>query len=427
MEIKQSLAVPKQSIAPAKPPAPSRQALILRLREAEEALQAIRSGEVDAIIVGGHAGDKVFTIEGADHIYRVFVERMNEGAAVLSLNHTVLHCNGRFAGLLGAGIQQVIGSSMDELVCPRDRSRLSDLLRRGAQTPCRGEIDLQTRSGVGLPVRLSLNPLDSGGTQAICLIASDLSEVKRVERELRESGEQLRKLASHQLSVLEDERTRIAREIHDDLGQSLTAVKMDVSWLASRMPAGNGQIQERIRATVKLADDLIKSVRRISTALRPGILDLGLTSAVEWQVQEFQTRTGIACRLFLPPHEVAVASNVSTALFRIFQEALTNIARHAECTTVEVNLEEQANRVILRVRDQGRGFDETDPGLAKSLGLLGMRERAAMLGGHVSIRSSPGEGTSVTAWIPLQTPERSGGTPVRNENATPSLAHRGNA
>ena len=422
MERKQSLAMPKTNIAPAKPPAPSRQELGIRLGEAEEALHAIRSGGVDAIIVPGKGGERVFTIAGADHIYRVFVERMNEGAAVLSPTHTVLHCNGRLAGLLGKGIQQVIGCFMRDLVCPHDRSKLSDLLRRAAQTPCRGEIELHSRSGVGVPVRLSLNPLDSGGTQALCLIASDLSEVKRVERELRESGVQLRKLAAHQLSVLEDERTRIAREIHDDLGQSLTALKMDVSWLATRLPAGNGQMQERIRATLKLADDIIKSVRRISTGLRPAILDLGLVAALEWQAEEFQNRTRIACRLLLPPREVSVTSNISTALFRIFQEALTNVARHAECTTVDVILEEQENRVILRVRDTGRGFDETDPGLTTSLGLLGMRERAAMLGGHVSIRSAPGEGTSVTAWIPLQSSERTGGTPVRSENATRRLA-----
>jgi len=161
---------------------------------------------------------------------------------------------------------------------------------------------------------------------------------------------------------------------------------------------------ERIRTTLQLADDLIKSVRRISTELRPGILDLGLSAAVEWQAQEFQTRTGIACQLRLPAQEVVVAPDVSTALFRIFQETLTNVARHARSTSLEVILKKQGDRLVLRIRDNGQGFDPADPSLSKSLGLLGMRERAAMLGGQVNISSAPGEGTSVTAWIPLRPP-----------------------
>jgi PAS domain S-box-containing protein len=394
----------KKSRSSGKPPALSRQELVTRLHEAEETLRAIRSGEVDAIVVDGPGGEKVFTIEGADHIYRVFVEQMNEGAAVLSSDHTVLHCNGRFALLLGAGLQSVIGSSMEGLVWPGDRSKLDALLRSAAQGPCRGEIHLQSQGGAPLPVRLSLNPLLSGGTRAVSLIASDLSEVTRAEQELRTSSEQLRNLAARLLSVREEERTRIAREIHDELGQSLTAVKMDISWLAGRLSPGNGQMLERIRTTLQLADDLIKSVRRISTELRPGILDLGLAAAVEWQAQEFQARTGIPCQLRLPTQEVVVAPDVSTALFRIFQETLTNVARHARSTSVEVILEKQGDRLVLRIRDNGQGFDPADPSLSKSLGLLGMRERAAMLGGQVHISSAPGEGTSVTAWIPLRSP-----------------------
>ena len=149
---------------------------------------------------------------------------------------------------------------------------------------------------------------------------------------------------------------------------------------------------ERIRTTLQLADDLIKSVRRISTELRPGILDLGLAAAVEWQAQEFQARTGIPCQLRLPAQEVVVAPDVSTALFRIFQETLTNVARHARSTSVEVILEKQGDRLVLRIRDNEQGFDPADPSLSKSLGLLGMRERAAMLGGQVNISSAPEKG-----------------------------------
>ena len=396
----------KKSRSSQKPPALSRQELVSRLHEAEETLRAIRSGEVDAIVVNSPAGDRVFTLEGADHIYRVFVERMNEGAVVLSSDHTVLHCNGRFARLLGIGIQNVIGASMEDLVWPGDRAKLGVLLGRAAKRPCRGEIRLQWRKSEPRPVQLAMNPLLSGGTRTVCLIASDLSEVKRAEQELRTSSEQLRNLAARLLTVREEEQTRIAREVHDKLGQSLTAVKMDLSWIAGRMSPRNGPMLKRIRSTVRLADNLIKSVRRISTELKPGILDLGLAAAIEWQLHEFQARTGIQCELLLLTEEVP-PPEVSTALFRILQETLTNVARHAEATRVEVVKQKQRGRLVLQIRDNGRGFDPADPVVANSLGLLGMRERTAMIGGELKISSAPGKGTSVIVSIPLPQPEDS--------------------
>jgi len=405
------LADRKNNRCPQKLRALSRRELIARLSEAEESLRAIRSGEVDAIVVNGQGGEKVFTLQGADHTYRVFVERMNEGAAVLSSDHTVLHCNGRFARFLGAGLQSVIGSSMLDLVWPEDHPKLDALLRRAAQRNCRGEIRLKSRKGTPLSVQLSLNPLRLDSTGAVCLIASDLSEMKRAEQDLRASSEQLRNLAAHLLSVREEERARISREVHDELGQSLTAVKLDLAWLAGRLPRRNGPMLKRIRSTRQLADGIIRSIRRISTELRPAVLDLGLAEAVEWQVQEFQARSGIQCKLRLLTREV-VASNASTAMFRIFQEILTNVARHAKATRAEVVLQKQRDRLVLLIRDNGRGFDQADRSLSKSLGLLGMRERAAILGGRVNISSAPGKGTTVTAWIPLASSEESGTIPA---------------
>jgi PAS domain S-box-containing protein len=381
--------------------------LVARLSEAEENLRAIRSGEVDAIVVNRQGEEKVFTLRGADHTYRVFVERMNEGAAVLSSDHTVLHCNGRFARFLGATLQSVIGSSMLDLVWPDDHPKLDALLRRAAQRNCRGEIRLQSRKGAPLSVHLSLNPLRLDRTRAVCLIASDLSETKRAEQELRASTEQLRNLTAHLQLVREEERARISREVHDELGQSLTAVKMDLAWLAGRLPQRDGPMLKRIRSTGQLADRMIQSIRRISTELRPAVLDLGLAAAVEWQVQEFQARYGIQCKVRLLTREV-FGSDVSTTLFRILQETLTNVARHAKATRVEVVKQKRRDRVVLMIRDNGRGFDEEDPSVSKSLGLLGMRERAAILGGQVNISSAPGKGTTVTAWIPLPSPEKSG-------------------
>jgi len=394
-----------------KSPVLSRRELIARLGEAEKTLRVVRSGEVDAIIVNGHDGQRVFTLEGADHTYRAFVERMNEGAAILNPDHTVLHCNSRFARFLGRGLQSVIGSSMLDLVWPADHLRLSALLRRAAQRNCRGEIRLQTRRGAPLSVHLSLNPLRLESTRAVCLIASDLSKMKRAEQALRASSEQFRNLAGHLSSVREDERTRISRQVHDELGQSLTTVKMDLAWLAGRLPRINGLMHKRIRATAQLADGIIQSVRRISTELRPAVLDLGLAAAVEWQIQEFQARSGVQCKVRVLTREVFTA-NASTAMFRIFQETLTNIARHAKATRVEVVLQKQRDRLVLLIHDNGRGFDQADPSLSNSLGLLGMRERAAVLGGKVDISSALGKGTTVAAWISLLSrPEKSGASP----------------
>jgi PAS domain S-box-containing protein len=401
------LANRKKNCSPQKLPGLPRRELVARLSEAEETLRAIRSGEVDAIVVNSPGGEKVFTLQGADHTYRVFVERMNEGAAVLSEDHTVLHCNHCFARFLGARLQSVIGSSLHDLVWRDDQPRLNALLRLAARRNCRGEIRLQPRKGPPLPVHLSLNPLRLDGTRAVCMIASDLSETKRAERELRASSEQLRSLAAHLLTVREEERASISRAVHDELGQSLTAVKMDLAWLARRLPQENDEMLERIRSTRQLAESLIQDVRRISTELRPGILDLGLAAAVEWQVQEFETRTGIQSSYRLLTRD-AFAPDVSTALFRILQESLTNIARHAQATRAEVVLQKQRGRLVLWIRDNGRGFDQADSSLSKSLGLVGMRERAAILGGRVSISSAVGKGTTVAVWIPFSSPEKSG-------------------
>ena len=405
------MAARKKKLLAAKLLVLSRRELVARLSEAEETLRAIRSGEVDAIVVNRQGEEKVFTLQGADHTYRVFVERMNEGAVVLSRDHTVLHCNGRFARFLGARLQSVIGSSMLDLVWPDDHPKLDALLRRAVQRNCRGEIRLRSRNGVPFPVQLSLNPLRLDSRRAICLIASDLSETKRAEQELRASAERLRKLTAHLQSVREEERASISRQVHDELGQSLTAVKMDLAWLAGRLPRSNGPMLKRIRSTRQLADSLIQSIRRISTELRPAILDLGLAAAVEWQVQEFQARSGIPCKVRMLTHE-AFGQDVSTTLFRILQETLTNVARHAKATRVEVVKQKRRDRVVLMIRDNGRGFDEEDPSVSKSLGLLGMRERAAILGGQVNISSAPGKGTTVTAWIPLPPPGESGILPA---------------
>ena len=224
---------------------------------------------------------------------------------------------------------------------------------------------------------------------------------RRAQEQLRQSHEQLRALSVYLQSVREEERTRIAREVHDELGQALTSCKLDLSWLASRLPREQKPLLEKTRALTAHIDATIQTVRRISSELRPGVLDhLGLAAALEWQANEFQNRTGIKCDVRAQVHE-PLDHNLSTTLFRIFQETLTNVIRHAGATEVTVRLREADGRLCLEVQDNGRGIERADISNNKSMGLLGMRERAALLGGFFKIGRIPRrKGTRVSVSIP---------------------------
>ena len=196
-------------------------------------------------------------------------------------------------------------------------------------------------------------------------------------------ADKLRRLAAHLISIREEERAHIAREIHDELGQVLTGLKMDVGWLAKRLT--DPELIEKTDSMGKLIDSTVQTVRKIATGLRPEMLDdMGIIAAVGWQAKEFQKRTGIRCRVKLPP-EVKLDIDVSTTMFRIFQEILTNVARHSRATRVDIELEVGAEHVALDVADNGVGITDTDMSARESLGLLGMHERALLFGGEVSI------------------------------------------
>jgi len=234
--------------------------------------------------------------------------------------------------------------------------------------------------------------------------AQQRSAHRRAEEQLRESHEQLRALSVYLQSVREEERTRIAREVHDELGQALTGCKLDLSWIAGRLPREQKELIEKARALSAHIDSTIQMVRRIATELRPGILDhLGLAAALEWQANEFQTRTGIQCEVHSSLQDTELTPELNTTFFRIFQETLTNIIRHAGATQVTVELKQRNASLILEVRDNGRGISRAEINNTKSMGLLGMRERAALLGGEMRIsRLAGAEGTRVTVSIPLQ-------------------------
>jgi PAS domain S-box-containing protein len=240
-------------------------------------------------------------------------------------------------------------------------------------------------------------------------LRTEIAERQRAEEQLKTSLDQLRALTARLQSVREEERTSISREIHDELGQACTAIKMDLALIGRRLTKRQTPLRAKVDSAIQLVDSLIVTLRRIASELRPRTLDdLGLPAALESQAQEFESRTGIRCSVTLPQEPLHLDADRSTAIFRIYQESLTNVARHAHATRVEALLEMQDDRIIFQVIDNGSGFDPAEAKARKSLGLVGMQERALLLNGDLKIEGAPGAGTTLTLTIPLPRPVAGG-------------------
>ena len=238
----------------------------------------------------------------------------------------------------------------------------------------------------------------------IVAVYDDVTEKRRAEEEMIRSREELRRLALHLETARENERTRIAQELHDEFGQALTVIKMDLAWLAQRLAPGKAPLQDKMRSTSGLVDERIGMVQRISMDLRPGLLDdLGLVPALRWQAEDFQERMGIPVAFFSAMDAIALDQRSAAAVYRIFQEALTNVARHAAATSVTARIEPEGDGFQMTIADNGRGIPDgalTDP---NSLGLIGMRERAAALRGSLEIQpGESGTGTRIVLRVPPQ-------------------------
>jgi len=238
------------------------------------------------------------------------------------------------------------------------------------------------------------------------ILEGDITERKSAVELLSRSYQDIRQLASHLQDIREEERASIAREIHDELGQQLTGIKMDLSWIAKRKSVQDDiEVKQKSTTILNLLDTAIKTVRKIATDLRPSILDdLGLIAAIEWQCEEFERRSGITTEFKSTMPEFRYSSGIAIGLFRICQESLTNVARHAEANKICISLQEQDNEnILLKIQDNGRGFEVGKIGDKKTLGLLGMRERTLMMGGEFRIESDPGKGTTLFVTVPLTT------------------------
>ncbi len=297
-----------------------------------------------------------------------------------------------------------------EFMHPEDRSNVhaNILAAVGSRTPSNFEFRVfNEQTGARLFIAYVDVMVDEEG-QVISLIgtAQDITEKRLAEEQIRRSHEQFRLLSAHLLTVREEERTKIAREIHDELGQSLTAIKFDMAMIERDVAKMRNKtlaktFQEKLNQVHKLINSTIQTVKNISSELRPIYLDLGVIPAIEWQSQEFQNRTGIQCNFSSEFEDIELDREKSTVMFRILQEALTNVARHAQATNVQVDLKQENLHYVLQIVDNGKGIPESELLNPKSLGLLGMRERAGVVKGDVVINVNSPQGTKVTVRIPL--------------------------
>jgi len=340
-------------------------------------------------------------LETAVAEWRTTFDAISDAVCLLDQRGMIKRCNNAMVKMMGKPFSEVINRTCWEVMygitkmpegCP-----FASLL---ATHERQSEIILRDNRWLNI----SIDPLldEQGNLIGGVHITSDITERILSEEELQNSHEQLRNLTVYLESVREQERTNIAREIHDELAQSLTALKMDLAWLDNKLPRDQIPLVEKVRSMSELIDSIIQTVKRISSDLRPGILDdLGLVAAIEWQADEFQKRTGINCRFTVDPDDLMVDQDRSTAFFRIFQETLTNIARHASASLVSVDLSREAGTLMLRVVDNGTGITEEQIHDSKSFGLIGMRERVHPWAGLVNIKGIPGRGTTVEVRVPL--------------------------
>ncbi|WP_164931916.1 PAS domain S-box protein [Janthinobacterium sp. 17J80-10] len=317
----------------------------------------------------------------------------------------------RICGLEPGAVKPTIPAGF-ALIHPDDRRMISAVVN--AAVAERREYSATLRvvrpDGSIRHVRLQGDPVPSGDAPPTILIGSMLDITEHTQNE-----EMLRQLAVHQETIKEEERKRIAREIHDEMGQNLMALRIDVSMLHARTATTHPRLHRKVETVLTNIDNTIKSVRGIINNLRPAVLDLGLYASFHWQIQEFKRRTGIACDLFAKADELdqGLTEEQTTTLFRILQESLTNVARHANAISVNISLNRKGEQLQMRISDDGVGMYPGDRRKSKSFGLIGIRERISAIGGEMTVESTIGQGTVLILSIPLQNglPSKAGQQP----------------
>jgi PAS domain S-box-containing protein len=305
-------------------------------------------------------------------------------------------------------IRKLIGSRIIDYIPENERLTFRQCLDKvfssGERTSCEiSGINGVAESWFDFNFGPSQNDGRADGKKSTTVMIREITQHKHAEENLRSSGEQLREFAARLEAVREEERARVAREIHDELGQALTLLKLELSWLENKTPRQQREARKKMKSMMRHVDDTIDRMRRIVSELRPSVLDdLGLIPAIEWQITEFQKRSGIRCRLRSNVEEVDLDPERSAAIFRVVQEALTNVMRHAKAKSVQIHFRKDQDLLNISVVDDGRGLNGDSINDLGSLGIVGMRERIARVGGEFEINSQPGRGTRLDIIIPTQ-------------------------
>ena len=304
----------------------------------------------------------------------------------------------------------VLGQPLDMLLPQRfreiHRAHIGNFARTGSTSRRMGSqmaLTARRADGSEFPIEASISRHSEDGRKLFTAILRDIGERVRAEEALRRSKEELQELGAAAHLAREQEKSRVARELHDELGQSLTALQMDVAWFKERIPRGNEALAAKLDKMQAMLDATVAATRRIAADLRPLMLDdLGLIPAVEWLVEDFSERSGIRCDLAASDDELELPKAHASAVFRIIQESLTNVTKHARASRVEVAIAQDSGLLTVEVRDNGAGFALDAPRKPDSYGLLGLRERAALLGGEAAIVSAPGKGTQIMIRLPVR-------------------------
>lgn len=348
--------------------------------------------------------------------HRHTINSVMDAIIAIDESHRIVLFNPAAEQMFGLRAKDALGQMMQMLVPPPYRAMHETHIQRYLLPPLKEgsqqkqlEIHGLRSNGETFPIESTISKTFIGGKVQMTAVLRDITLHRRTEANLRDANQQLRTLYSSMQNVREEERTRIARELHDELGQQLTGLKLDMSWLNTRLKEGRPPTADKMDGMRHLLNETIASVRRISSDLRPLILDdLGFGEAVTWQAQEIAKRSKLDIHLDLIHAEMVTDPHVSTSLFRIVQESLTNVVRHSEATTVSIELTSDEENLILSVRDNGKGFREA--GRQSGIGLLNMRERSLSMGGEFQIVSAPGEGTTILVTTPLHLTVKSGET-----------------
>lgn len=375
--------------------------LRVRLAEAEQTLRAIRRGEVDAVVVTGRQGRRVFTLQGAEHDYRVLIESMNEGALTMTAGAVILYANRCFARMVECPLEKVMGRSFLDFLATHDRAAIRTFLKQTDSSGSKIKLRLTASNGSHLPVKISVRRLAKNGLNfpPFGMVVTDMAEAQRTE-------ELLRALTRRVVQAQEDERGSVALVLTDNISQLLCSILLGSHTLAGKLSRVDRAMKQD---AVKLCEMLVqttKEVERLSRDLRPSALKhFGLGGVLRDTCTQFKERTGLSVKLVGVGFVERLTVDAELALYRILQEALKNVEQHARARYVTVSLTQQGAFIKLAIKDDGIGFESihhTAGRKGKSgLGVLGMRERAASVGGNLTVKSSRQAGTEIGVRIPF--------------------------